>query len=194
MKFATIVTVFVSSGLTNAYRSVLSARGGDLGRRFGVRAHRAGRQRREGRLGLVDGELAELLLFVGAEATEDGVDLGQDHEPVDAELTGEEGGGAVLVDYGVEAGEADAATHGRDAAAAAGDDDRPGGDQRADRLELDHLQRLRGRDDPAPAAARVVHDLPAALALQLTRLRLVVERPDRLGRLLESGIVLGDEQ
>ena len=136
-------------------------------RRLDLRPHRAGRELREERLGVVGGELAQLLLLVRAEAGVDRRHLGQDHEPVGAELAREEGGGAVLVDHRVDAREVLAAPRGRDAAAADGDDDRARGEQRADRAELDHLERLRRGHDAPPAAAGVVDDLPAAVALEL---------------------------
>ena len=60
-------------------------------------------------------------------------------------------------------------------------------------LELDHLERLRRGHDAPPAAAGVVDDLPAAVALELARLLLVVERADRLGRLREGRVVLGHQ-
>src|SRR5580765_2099161 len=155
----------------------------ELDRRLDLRPHRAGREPGQERLGLVDGERAQLLLPVGAEVGEDGRHLGEDHETLRAERPGEQRGSAVLVDHGVDAREVLPAAGGGDAAAAAGDDDRPRGEQRPDRLQLDHLERLRRGHDPAPAAACVVDDLPAAVALQAARLLFVVERPDRLGRL-----------
>src|SRR5262249_51593687 len=135
----------------------------------------------------------QLFLAVGAEARVDRRYFGEDHQSLGVEAAGEEGGGAVLVDHGVDPCEVLAAPRRRDAAAAAGDHDRPGREQRADRVQLDDLERGGGGDDAPPAASRVVDDLPAALGLELTGLRLVVERADRLRRPLEGGIVLRDE-
>lgn len=98
----------------------------------------------------------------------------------------------VLVDYRVDPVQAPAAPHDGDAAAAARDRDRPVGEQRADRAELDHLEGRGRGNDAAPASARFLPDGPAALALELPRPRLVVEGADRLRGLAEGGVVLGD--
>src|SRR4029079_15970452 len=115
----------------------------ELDRRLDLRPHRAGREPGQESLGLFDGERAQLLLPVGAEVGEDGRHLGEDHETLGAERAGEEGGGAVLVDHGVDAREVLPAAGGGHAAAAAGDDDRSRGEQRPDRPQLDHPERLR---------------------------------------------------
>src|SRR6478752_3660296 len=75
----------------------------ELDRRLDLRAHRAGRERREKRLGVLSRELAQLLLLIRAEVGEHGGHLGQDHEPLGAERARKERGGAVLVDYRVDA-------------------------------------------------------------------------------------------
>src|ERR1051326_7007249 len=130
-----------------------------------LRAHRAGGELRHQRLGLFHRELAQLFLRVGPEARVDGGHLGQDHEAVRAERAGEQRRRTVLVDHGIDSGEVLAAAGRRDAAAAAGDDDRARGEQRADRVELDDLERRGGGDDAPPPAAGAVDDPPAALAL-----------------------------
>ena len=122
--------------------------------RLDLRPHRAGRQLREQRLGLVRRELAQLLLPVRAEAGEHRGHLGQDHEPVGAERAREEGGGAVLVDHRVDAREVLAAARGRDAAAADRDDDRPRGEQRADRARARPPRAAAARARPGASRGR----------------------------------------
>jgi hypothetical protein len=158
-------------------------RGLDLG------AHRALGELGEERFGVVGVKYVDRRLAGAAEVAVDGVRRGQDHEPLGAERGGEEGGGAVLVDHGVDAAELAVSRDDRNSAAAAGDRERPGIEEGADRVELDDLARVRRRNDAAVAAARVGDDLPAAVALELLRLRLRIERPDRLRRLLEGGVV-----
>ena len=87
-------------------------------------SHRAGGELGDERTGLLDAELAKLLLRVRAEVAVHRRNLRQDHQPVCVELAGEEGGGPVLVDHGVEPCQAPVAPRDRDSAAAAGDRDR----------------------------------------------------------------------
>src|SRR5439155_1451274 len=70
-------------------------------------------------------------------------DLGQDHEPLGPEVPCEKRGRAILVDDRVDAGEPVAASHDRDPAAAARDRDRARVGERANRVELDDLERHR---------------------------------------------------
>src|SRR2546421_330728 len=78
------------------------------------------------------------------------------------------------------------------AAAATGNGDRPGADQRLDRPELDDLERLGRGDDASPPSAGVVRDRPAALGLERADLLFAIEGPNRLGRPPKGRIVLVD--
>ena len=74
-----------------------------------------------------------------------------------------------------------------------GDDDRARGEQRADRVELDDLERLRRGHDAPPAAARVVDDLPAAVALELAGLLPRRRTARSASSAPRTRVVLGDE-
>ena len=77
----------------------------------------------------------------------------------------------------------------RNAAAAAGDRDRPGFDEPTDRFQLHDLERLGRRDDAAMAAVCIRDHRPAALALEQLGLLGRIERADRFRRAVEGGIV-----
>ncbi len=159
--------------------------------RLDLRPHRAGGEVVEDRAVAFGVELVDPLGGVGAEAAVDPVHLGDDEELRRVEPRGQECRGEILVDHRVHAVMAVLPGDDRDAAAADRADRRAGGDEGVDALELEDLERLRRGDDPAPAAARVLLQHPAAVLFELLRLLLVVERPDGLGRVLEGGIVLG---
>src|SRR5207248_971825 len=128
-------------------------------------------------------ELPQLALIRRSPAPRDGPDVGEDQQSLGFERDREQRGGAVLVDHRVDAVQAAVAGGNRNAAASARDRDRARGEERADRVDLDHLERLRRGDDAPPAAACVLTHGPAALALELARLSLRVERTDWLRRL-----------
>src|SRR3954470_23303142 len=90
----------------------------ELDRGLDLRAHRARRKLRQERFGLVGRELAQLTLRVGAEAGIHRRHLGEDDEPVGAEVAREQGGGPVLVDHRIDARQVLATPRGGDAAAA----------------------------------------------------------------------------
>ena len=86
-----------------------------------------------------------------------------------------------------------------DAAATAGDDDELVVEQVEDGVSLDDLLGIGGSDDATPAAAGILdEDLGGILGHELLGLLLGVEGADRLGRVLERGIIrvaldLGDD-
>src|SRR6266516_7435081 len=82
-------------------------------------AHRAFRELREQRFGVVAGELADLFLLPGAEVAIDRRYLGEDDQAHSLELAREKRRGSILVDHCVHSGQAPPAPHDRDAAAAA---------------------------------------------------------------------------
>ena len=143
-------------------------------------------------LGLSGVEQAKLFLGIGAPRGADGVDVGEDHEPLGSQRDSEHRRRAVLVDHGVDSGQP-AVPRRRQGCRRRRR--RPRSSplrQRSERRQLDDLERCGRGDDAPPASAGVLDDRPAALALELLALLLRVERPDRLGRLLEGGVVLVD--
>ena len=111
------------------------------------------------------------------------------HKQVGADRAGEQRRGEVLVDDGLDALEPPVGPldH-RDPAAARGDDEEARVDQRLDRVLLDDPHRLRRRDEPAPAAARVLGHGPPVLLGEAARDGLLVEAADRLRRRGERGV------
>ena len=88
--------------------------------------------------------------------------------------------------------------HDRDPAASGADHDRAGLEQDLDRLQSEDPLRKRRRND-APHALAVGLERPALLRGQLVGLRGGVDRPDRLRRIAERGVVrvdldLGEER
>ncbi len=143
---------------------------------------------------LGEGDPAELALLRGAPVDRGVVDVGGDDEHVGLEGAGEQGGGEVLVDDGLDAAEpAVGLAHHGDAAAAGRDDDVAGLEQRAHRADVEHLERLGGGHDAAPALLAAV--LPH-LAVVDQRLRLLAGQvaADRLARVGEVRVVAVDER
>ena len=153
-------------------------------------------------LGLVGGELLELLLVGLAEVDGHVLDGREQEQDVGGAVLGEQLAAQVLVDDGghaLVAALVRVVAHDGDSAAAAGDDDELVVEQVEDGVGLDDLLGLGGRHDAAPSAAGVLdeghlgvlgHDLPCLL--------LGVERADGLGGVLERGVVgvaldLGDD-
>ena len=136
---------------------------GDAGGRLGERQH--------GHAGLA-----------GRPATEtDGRDIGQEEQRLGPHGLGEQHGGEVLVDHGLQAGEGAIVAAGNgDAAAARGDDDGPAVDEGAQARRLHDLERC-GRGHDAPPAGAVARDRPATGVRQVPGGGLVVDRPDRFG-------------
>ena len=99
----------------------------------------------------------------------------------------------VLVDDGVDTVVAPVSGDDGDPPAADGDDHRPALEERPDRPELEDLERSRGGNDAPPAAVGILAHRPAALLLEGMRALGVVEGADRLRRLGEGGVVLGDD-
>ncbi len=153
-------------------------------------------------LGLVGGEVLELLLVGLAEVDGDMLDGGQQEQDVGVAILGQQLAAQVLVDDG---GNALVATlvlvvaDDGDAAATAGDDDELVVEQVEDGVSLDDLLGIGGGDDATPAAAGILdEDLGGILGHELLGLLLGVEGADRLGRVLERGVVgialdLGDD-
>ena len=153
-------------------------------------------------LGLVGGDVLELLLVGLAEVDGDVLDGGQQEQDVGVAVLGQQLAAQVLVDDG---GNALVATlvlvvaDDGDAAAAAGDDDELVVEQVEDGVGLDDLLGIGGSDDAAPAAAGILdEDLGGVLGHELLGLLLGVEGADGLGRVLERGVVgvaldLGDD-
>ena len=153
-------------------------------------------------LGLVGGDVLELLLVGLAEVDGDVLDGGQQEQDVGVAVLGQQLAAQVLVDDG---GDALVATlvlvvaDDGDAAAAAGDDDELVVEQVEDGVGLDDLLGVGGGDDAAPAAAGILdEDLGGVLGHELLGLLLGVEGADGLGRVLERGVVgvaldLGDD-
>src|SRR6185295_6286125 len=165
--------------------------------RLDLRPHAAGAEVALGRvsLGLGDGDAVEPLLVGLAEADRDARHAGRDHQQVGAHLDREQGGGAVLVDHRLDAAQIAAGDLlDRDAAAAAGDDERAFARQPLDDRRLDDALGLRRRDRAPPAAVAVLHHRPAELGGERARDLLLHERADRLGRLLKRGVVAVDER
>jgi hypothetical protein len=106
-----------------------------------------------------------------------------------ASALGEERRGSVLVDNCVDALQVPVPAHDRDPAPPAGDGNRSRGDERADRIQLDDVERPGGGDDAPEAAPRVLDELPATVAAEGSRLLLAVEGADRLGGLGERRVV-----
>ena len=153
-------------------------------------------------LGLVGGDVLELLLVGLAEVDGDVLDGGQQEQDVGVAVLGQQLAAQVLVDDG---GDALVATlvlvvaDDGDAAATAGDDDELVVEQVEDGVSLDDLLGIGGSDDAAPAAAGILdEDLGGVLGHELLGLLLGVEGADGLGRVLERGVVgvaldLGDD-
>ena len=122
-------------------------------------------------------------------------DVGGDDEGVGAELAGQDRGGEVLVDDGLDAaqgGPVPAVVRDRDATAAGADDDEAGAGQGVDRRGVDDGLRLGGGDDPAPALlAAVLPDL--TVGDEPFRLLAREEAADRLRRLAEAGVLDVDQ-
>ena len=103
----------------------LSARLADEAERgLHLRAHAARGERVDQPVVAAGDELLDCLLLVGAEARVDRGHLGEDDEPLGAELDGEERGGVVLVDDGVDTVVAPVSGDDGDPPAADGDDQR----------------------------------------------------------------------
>ena len=137
-------------------------------------------------------ELPDLFLILLSEIAIDRRHFGEDDEPLGAELACQERRGPILVDHRVHSRELPFALCDRDAAAAAGDRERPGVDEPADRVELDDVEWLGRWHDAAVAAVCVRHERPASFAFEHLGLLGRVERPDRLRRPVESRIVRRD--
>ena len=153
-------------------------------------------------LGLVGGEVLELLLVGLAKVDGDVLDGGQQKQDVGVAVLGQQLAAQVLVDDGGNALVAAlvlVVADDGDAAAAAGDDDELVVEQVEDGVGLDDLLGIGGGDDATPAAAGILdEDLGGILGHELLGLLLGVEGADRLGRVLERGIVgialdLGDD-
>ena len=111
-------------------------------------------------------------------------DVGGDDQDVGAELAGEQRGGEVLVDDGLDAAQrvpVRPSSHDRDAAAAGADDDEPGVGQRVDGGGVDDRMRLGRGDDAAPALLAAV--LPDLAVLDRTA------RASSRGRKRPTGLV-----
>jgi hypothetical protein len=129
---------------------------------------------------------------LGAEAVGHGVDVGQQQQGVGVHGAGQQGGGQVLVHDRLDAAQrARGVRHHRDAAAARADHQRAGLEQHPDERQLHQLERLGGRNDPAPRGAITAYR-PAALGRQVPRLRFLVDRADELDGIGEGGIVRVD--
>ena len=118
-----------------------------------------------------------------------GVDVGRDDEQVGAQPLGEHGGGPVLVDDGLDAGQGarPRPVHRGDATAPGADDHAALVEQPAHRAGLEDAQRRRGRHDPTPGGA-VLADRPALLGREPLRVGLGVHRTDELGRVGERRV------
>lgn len=153
-------------------------------------------------LGLVGGELLELLLVGLAKVDGHVLDGGQQEQNVGGAVLSKQLATHVLVnnrgDALVAALVLVVANHG-DAAATAGDDDELVVEQVQDGIGLDDLLGLRGGHDAAPTTAGVLDEGHlGVLGHDLAGLLLGVERADRLGGVRERGIIgvaldLGDD-
>ncbi len=164
----------------------LAARAREIDRSLDLRPHRAGRQLGQEPLRLVGRQLTQLFGALCPEGAVHRRDLREDQQPRCAELPGEERRRSILVDDGVDALELSIPPGDGNPTPATRDGDCPAADQRADRVELDDLERGGGGDDAPKPAARVLHELPAPLPLQSLRLVAAVEGADRLRRPLEG--------
>ena len=153
-------------------------------------------------LGLVGGEVLELLLVGLAEVDGDVLNGGQQKQDVGVAVLGQQLAAQVLVDDGGNALVAAlvlVVADDGDAAATAGDDDELVVEQVEDGVGLDDLLGIGGGDDATPAAAGILdEDLGGILGHELLGLLLGIEGADRLGRVLERGIIrvaldLGDD-
>lgn len=153
-------------------------------------------------LGLVGGELLELLLVGLAEVDSHVLNGSQQEQDVGGAVLSKQLATHVLVDN---RGDALVATlvlivadHG-DAAATAGDNDELVVEQVQDGIGLDDLLGLRGGHDATPTAAGILDEGHlGVLGHDLAGLLLGVERADRLGGVRERGVVgvaldLGDD-
>ena len=115
--------------------------------------------------------------------------VGRDHEDVDLDGPGQQGGPQVLVDDGLDAAQvAVAVAHHRDAATAVGHDHEAAVDERLHGGRVDDLQRLRRGDHAPPALLAPV--LPRLAVLDQQLCLLGREEPaDGLGRLREARVV-----
>ena len=135
----------------------------------------------------------EVALVVGAPVDGGVVDVGGDDEDVGVEGSGEQRGGEVLVDDGLDPAQATGGVaHDGDAATPGRDDDVAGGEQGAQGRGVEHLERLGGGDDPAPALLAAVLPHLAVVDHRLC-LRVGEVATDRLARVRETGVVTVDE-
>ncbi len=144
--------------------------------------------------GFVGRDLFESLFVRLAVVDASVFDGGENHERRRFEMTGQEAGGAVLVDHGRDAADpAHRIDRHRNASAAATDDDLPGVDQALDRWHLDDLPRQRRRHHAAETAAAFVADLPAVFRAMSFGLSRGEHRADRFVRIPKRGVVGVDQ-
>jgi len=108
-------------------------------------------------------------------------DIGEHQQEVGSDLLGEQRGGQILVDHGLDAGEARRREDDRDPAAPGADDEHACVEQEPDRLDLDDPGRLRRCHDAADVQPVRPHRPAALRGEPLADLRLV-HRADRLRR------------
>ena len=158
-----------------------------------LRAHAARGKRVDQPVVAAGDELLDRLLLVGAEVRVNRGHLREDDEPLRAEFDRQERGSVVLVDHGVDAIVAPVSGDDGNSSAADGDDHRAALEESPDRPELEDLERSWGGNNAPPAAVGILANRPAALLLQCMRALGVIEGADRLRRLGEGGVVLGDD-
>src|SRR5579862_1218836 len=148
--------------------------------RLDLRAHRAGGEVLAAKLGWRS--LADRPLGWGAVVHIDGVDVGGQHQGVDAQVDGQQRRGKILVDHGLDPPlPAVSLLDDGDPAAARADDEKPGFGQALDRAQLNDPLRLRRGHDAAPAAP-VRLDRPPVLLRQGLGVGFGIDRTDELRR------------
>ncbi len=117
------------------------------------------------------------------------IDVGEHHQPVGAELTGKKGTGAILVDHGLDPGQAAILQldHGN-AAPARADHDHILLDQKFDEARFKDFERGRRWLHALPAIG-ICGDPPAALGCQGACFALGIDGTDRLSRLAKGRIM-----
>ena len=144
-------------------------------------------------LGLGNAHLLEALLVGLAPIDGNTINGGEDEQGIGVQQLGDLGGGKVLIDNGGNAYQLAVLFDNGDTAAAYGDDYGAGIDNGLYNVLLDNVNGLGGRNDTAIAAAGILYHGKALGGGDLIGLLLGVEGADGLGGLLESAVVLIDE-